>query len=217
MAYEHLFTSERLSRYGLKDEPLDNIIARYLWNIALSEALYPTLALLEVSLRNRVDTVMVQAVHSDWLNPQNAFWQRHPGREHQKLIETRLKLKPNTTRGHLVAELTFGFWVGLFKNAYKPSLWNKSGLFESVFPEFRAAKADRISFISPKLKAALILRNRISHHEAIFDMPKGLDTTLESIKELLYWISPSTVELLSRLDRFDKVYREGWPSYLEQV
>jgi Abi-like protein len=212
MPYE-ILTPARLARYG--DPTIDDkqdIIARYIWNVALSEALYPTLAILEVALRNRIDQAIVELLASDWLEPTSSFWPRNRSLEHTKLVETIRYLAPKHNRGHLVAELTFGFWIGLFKNEYKPLIWNKRRVFDAIFPNCSLKCVDRVSKIRPQLRVARILRNRISHHEAIFDIPQ-LGKTLKQIQQVISWVSSDGPLLLEPLDRFHRIYTEGWEAY----
>jgi len=212
MPYE-ILTPERLARYGnpIVDDKQD-IIARYIWNIALSEALYPTLSILEVALRNRIDQAIQGHLASDWLEATSTFWLKKQGLEYKKLVETIRYLEPEHNRGHLVAELTFGFWIGLFKNEYKPLIWNRRKVFDAIFPHCPLKCVDRVSKIRPQLRVARILRNRISHHEAIFDMPR-LGETLEEIQQIISWLSSDGILLLSPLDRFHILYQQGWAAY----
>jgi hypothetical protein len=212
MPYD-ILTKDRLARYGNpKIDDKQDIIARYVWNIALSEALYPTLSILEVALRNRIDQAIVEYLAPDWLETDSAFWHTKKSLEYKKLAETIGLMSADQNRGHLVAELTFGFWTGLLKNEYKPFLWNKRKFFDAVFPCCPLKSVDRVSKIQPKLRAARIIRNRVSHHEPIFDMPRLVETT-QAMQQILSWISSDGILLLTPLNRFQKVYERGWTAY----
>jgi hypothetical protein len=204
MLYD-ILTPERLSRYGNLDTASpEEIIAKYGWNIALSESLYPTLSVLEVCLRNQIDAALSN-LEEDWLSPNSCFWKSEYQKEFQRLRETINHLKPHASRGHLIAELNLGFWIGLCQNRYKPNVWNKAGIFESVFPNCNFEGLDRISRIQPILRKTKTLRNRISHHEAIFDYP-NLPSAVKEIQTLLKWVSKDADELRLSVDRFQDVY-----------
>jgi hypothetical protein len=212
MPYE-ILSQGRLARYGNpKIEALNDIMARYVWNIALSEALYPTLSILEVALRNRMDSAFVTLLAEDWLTPTSAFWQPNNSQEQKMLAETLKFQKPKANRGHLIADLTLGFWIGLFKNEYKPSIWNRRKVFDTVFPHCPVKGLDRVSCVRPSLRTARILRNRISHHEAIFDMPQ-LDKTVQELQQVIGWLSVDATLLLASADRFQDVYKTSWTTY----
>lgn len=51
---------ERLSPYAHDGVDQEVALARYLWNVALSEALYSSLQFCEVSLRNTLHTFLSQ-------------------------------------------------------------------------------------------------------------------------------------------------------------
>jgi len=54
-------SAARLKKYGPRagEDELD-ALARYAWNLALSEALYPLISLLEIAVRNRVNVVLAK-------------------------------------------------------------------------------------------------------------------------------------------------------------
>ena len=61
-------SSERLEAYRLSPtDSIENLVQMYLHNIELAEALYPALALLEVTLRNRLNNAIARNIMPDWL------------------------------------------------------------------------------------------------------------------------------------------------------
>lgn len=208
--YNDILTEARLSRYKLSDND-DNseIINRYLWNIRLSEAFYPAISLFEVTLRNRIDISIKKNINKAWVYENNNLLLNI---DRESILTAKQKLiskKKKCSESQIITELTLGFWVGLFKKAYKPSIWNKPNTFSDVFPYFEQKKTDRVAIIYPKLKNILVLRNRISHHEPIFDNPNGLNNCFNDLVQLIYWISPETKDLLAKIDRFQEVWEEG--------
>lgn len=59
-----VITPIRLSVYG-NDENLS--LDNYIYNLKLSEAFYPALSLLEISLRNRICNAIDKIICKDWL------------------------------------------------------------------------------------------------------------------------------------------------------
>ena len=59
---------ERLETYRLSpNDTVEDLVRVYLHNIQLSEALYPALALLEVTLRNRLNNAIEKNIKPEWL------------------------------------------------------------------------------------------------------------------------------------------------------
>ena len=65
-------SSHRLDSYRQAGQSDFDVIASYLWNMALCEALYPSLQALEVTLRNSIHAAAVRRYNSD-------FWFDLPG------------------------------------------------------------------------------------------------------------------------------------------
>src|SRR5687767_2132954 len=70
-------SAERLTSYRAHpgESPLD-ITARYCWNMALAEAMYPALQCLEVALRNAVHDAISAAPFTPTGAPVGEFWFR---------------------------------------------------------------------------------------------------------------------------------------------
>ena len=79
-------TPVRLKAYG--DDSNDILLAKYIYNLKISESLYPALSLLEVTLRNKICYAIESLICKDWLikelNHQNLLLDK----EYKKLVET---------------------------------------------------------------------------------------------------------------------------------
>ena len=82
---EHCLSPDRLGAYGQVQEGHRVIVARYLWNIAISEALYAPLHILEVGLRNAIDRAMVAETGSaTWYDSVKATFPYMPKSHHNR-------------------------------------------------------------------------------------------------------------------------------------
>ncbi|MCK6631902.1 MAG: hypothetical protein L6Q31_05955 [Fimbriimonadaceae bacterium] len=200
-------SAERLSAYQQSPQESNlTMLSRYFWNVALCEALYPTLQSLEVALRN--------SMHKSFSTQLGDEWWLH---EDMRVIESddvdyvlqarqrvREKGKPETI-DHVVAELPFGFWTALFDSRYEQKLWTKN--VKTVFPyvprqhRFRAALAEDIH----KLRK---LRNRAFHHEPIWNRNNLRDLYMRS-QDLISWINPGLASMNLAMDRFHGVLISG--------
>ena len=207
--YRHILSSERLSRYKKNEnETNEEIISRYLLNIKLSEAFYPALALFEITLRNRIDYSISKNINNNWLLDENItkFFFDTEIKSYNKVVN---RFKKDYTKGQLLAELNLGFWVGLFKNQYNTSIWDKPKVFNDVFPNFQGGFINCKKHVYPKIRKIHEIRNRISHHEPIFDETNGIDNCFRDLEQVLFWLSPEAKDLLDKVNRFYDVWEEN--------
>lgn len=213
-----LFSISRLNSYKFNGVD-DNTIAleRYLYNIKVSQALYPILSILEISLRNRLNEAIEKIIKNDWLiyevNQQNVLLDN----EHKKLLETKRKLKlkghKEINKNDLIAELSLGFWVHLCSKKYKNSIWHKQGFFRTVFADYpNFSEFDKLSKVFPHLQLMLKLRNRVFHHEIIINHPYGIHNCYNDLKQLLGYISSDSVKFLDRVCNFENIIKSNNPS-----
>jgi len=79
--------------------------------------LYPTLHAFEIALRNSISHALKDYFGSSWLFTDSAILQQQERVEVASAIN-RLRLT-EFPPGKLIAELNFGFWIGLFKKYYR--------------------------------------------------------------------------------------------------
>ena len=210
---ERAISKARLGAYRYPSDTSDlDAIARYLWNAALSETLYPSLQALEVTLRNSLhETISDQFTDTMW------FAHRPPILHSMELDkvdaakrELRSERKP-LEPGRLVAELNFGFWTSLLDVRYERVLW--PGLLKQAFPTMPRHIRTR-HMLSKRLNSVRKLRNRVFHHESIYNASSpGLQTRHDQILEMIGWISPEMRDTVSLIERFPDVYAQGIAFY----
>lgn len=212
------------------------LIGRYLYNVAVSEALYPLFHALEVVLRNRLHAAAsehypvdadrtdtyhrfpcwLDAVHSPLLAPHRRIVVAARTDVHRDLQRRygATAVRQQCTPGRLIARLSFGFWVFLFDPNYSGSraapgvLW--PGLLGHVFPE--GGGHIHIGTVRSRLRRLHVLRNRLMHHERIVpyvdrDGVVNPMAVRHDIMELLSWMAPRSVSVLGRYDRMAAVSR----------
>jgi hypothetical protein len=121
----------------------------------------------------------------------------------------------------IVAQLTFGFWVGLLNSPYEWSpppappdrlAWQDvthqpSQLFLDVFPNVPSRMRSRKK-ISGRFNKVLQFRNRIMHHETIWKYADLPDRHAE-ILSMIGWINPTMRQTIAFCDDFPAVYAGG--------
>jgi hypothetical protein len=203
---------QRLNSYKFKT--IDPIVL-YKWNLALSEVFYPLLNTIEIALRNRLHIGISEIVGDDhWLINRN---QKIISMLHNHWcvkIESNIKdlaINNKLDEGHLIAELSFGFWT-IFLNRqfeHKQFLW--PNLKKQIFPFAHGVK---INVIRDQFNAIRRLRNRIFHYEAIWHW-QDLQQQHDAIIRAIEWLNPVLLKLVSK-DRFKEIYSNR-PIELNQV
>jgi hypothetical protein len=204
-----IFSHERLDGYlshAHCNNSKNEALIAYSWNIELSQALYPSLQILEISLRNSLNTSISEHFHTEqWFELPFLY-----EKEQKKIIKAKKTLedkRKTLTAGRLVAELSFGFWVSLFDIRYEhnQTLWPK--LINPTFPFAPKGQRTR-NFLSRELNRIKFLRNRVFHYEPVWHWKDLLDQHNSLIKIIKY-ISPSASEYLCIFDQLRETYSNG--------
>lgn len=210
---EQIVSVPRLQRYRNAATSDLEIAVLYCWNVHLGEALMPSLAILEVTLRNAVHDVLMNHVGTEW-------WFKTV--LNSTSYDTILKVIGDLTKrqghppliGKVISEITFGFWPKLFAHSYHAFWWDAPHrlLAQMISHHPNVARDTRGKF-EERLEYFVALRNRVIHHEAVFQGVKALnrpllpiDTLHTQIVETIGWISPDAQKLVERFDRFDVVF-----------
>lgn len=115
----------------------------YDWNSAVASACMRDVGHFEVLIRNRYEAELSSAV-SDWTSPTSSLWSRESGisntREKQrksntsswKNLQMAIQRAPARTPGHVIANLTFGFWAALTRPEREATIWTP--ILSNVLP-----------------------------------------------------------------------------------
>jgi hypothetical protein len=210
--------AERLDAYGKQDSADQcTVLARYLWNMALGEALYSPLQLCEVVLRNNMHARLSCLYGECWFeSPTKPFALTKWGGEKvdDALAELKRQRKP-ATPGQVVAELNFGFWTHLLEDHYERGTSFMPKNIKYVFPYLPKSEHKRKD-IKRRLDKIRALRNRVFHHERVCHW---VDLTSQhgEILDVIRWCSHEIHELATKLDRFTSIYSEGIEPWKEKI
>jgi hypothetical protein len=192
-----VLTPARLSKYSTAtSDDLERTLQLYVWNSALAAAFQPVLGMVEIALRNALDARLSAFYAPAWYD-HPAF--RAVDMRFAGLVETgkgyiAKRLPPGTPIAppQVIAELSLGFWVSLLRPAYGRSLWP---ILRATFPRYtRRSKA-----MEP-FEPLVGFRNRVAHHESIFDRkPREMYDNLLRGAELLSADLPDWIEHHSRV------------------
>ena len=228
-AVETAISTHRL-RLGFQARAGDTtaiLVGRHLRNLALSEALYPVLQTLELTLRNSIDQTLEAAFPAftpghPWLSGTSPVLTERDRTEVAN-VESRLRNEhKEITRHRIVAGLSLGFWTGLFTRKYEidntssytpqpgvqTALWPRH--LRSIFPHLPKRFLTR-SHVYQMLSPLASLRNAIFHHRPIWN--EKLNALHVGATEVIGWISPEVQQLVLHVDRFPFVHQRGEEAY----
>lgn len=193
-------STPRLAAYSREDDR-DSVdaIARYLWNMSVGGAIWPTVHLLEVAVRNVLfevgqertkGRVLTFGPVGSWLDAGLLM-----PKEQAEVDEAIKRLGAGRrTPGHLIAELTLGFWVRVCNSPYeqgdanRPRLWPSAAFRFQYAPRRERNRED----IRKTLDNAKDIRNRIAHHHPLWD--RNPVRMHEDLLKPLGWLYPEMAD-----------------------
>ena len=210
--FEKLFSSSRMNTYFARYPSNEKVAIRhYRQNILLAEALFPSLSIYEVALRNAIIHELERMTgRKDWYS----YFSACPV---LKTLSSQIDLVVQhlVRRGEIVTpdkingELTMGFWVLLFNSKYDRFLWKDLRMAFPFMPKYKRQR----KYISAPLNDIRSLRNRVFHNESISWSLVRLEDLHKRILEICSWINPSLPAWIKTVERFDKVLlsvRRSW-------
>lgn len=211
---ETILATERLDAYRQDGVTQEITLARYLWNMALCEALYPPLQMAEIALRNSLHlSLAVRFSSQQWYDVITCL----PQWQQSQLTDARAKLIKDgkaVTAGRMVAELHFGFWTGFFNKSHA-----QTGLGHALAHQafVHAPRQERsMKKLDARWKQIRDLRNRVFHHERIIHWT-DLDAQHTAILKVIGWITPELRQMAMALDRFTTIRQQGLNPWIEKI
>lgn len=206
---------ERIEAYQQDCVSDEVALSRYVWNIALCQALYPSLQLCEISLRNSIHNHLSNRYGENWFDEGKLALSQWGQTQIRQAKSQLSRMKKPQTPGRIVAELSFGFWTHLLESHYE----GKGGFLptgiKGIFPYLPKSQHNRKK-IKAKLDKVRTLRNRVFHHERIVHW-KDLSDQHQLILEIIAHLSPEMLQLVNKIDSFQKIYQTGSQNFLVEI
>jgi hypothetical protein len=164
-----MLSAPRLGTYlAACGNDLEKGMRLYSWNIEASAAMWGGLSVLEVCLRNALNQQLASMTgQPDWWNATGLglhFEQEDAIRQAVKAAR-----QAKTPLGQVVSNLMLGFWTSLLANRYHQRLWVPA--LQGAFPRHSGRRSD----LQLRLERLRRLRNRIAHHEPVFNRDLARD------------------------------------------
>lgn len=203
-------SADRLTKYlEHTGDDQTKALQTYTWNTIISAAFYGSLQGLEVALRNAMHRELSRRFGAEWFDNSEAGLNAGAQTRIAKARED-LKQRGRTveaSNSDIVAALSFGFWVSLLRKGgdlgtgrkadYDKTLWLPA-LRMAFLPAAAGGKLQRRQ-AHETLYRLNDFRNRIAHHEPIFQRDLARDHT--RILEMAGWISPVTAAWIDHHSR----------------
>jgi hypothetical protein len=195
---------ERMAPYLASTQgDLDLAAELYAWNARLASAIGATIGHVEIILRNAIHENLTEWSAARFGEP---MWYLDPGRilqaralEDVRTARRRVARSGRVeTAGRVVAELNVGYWRFLLATAYDETLW-RSTLYRA-FPGQRRRRV-----VHDAATVVHLCRNRIAHHEPIFNRP--VEDIRFAALALADWICPVSRAWVERQCRIATVLR----------
>ncbi|WP_341991854.1 Abi family protein [Azorhizobium sp. AG788] len=197
---EQALSLERFGRYvAWANGDRARALVLYTLNAQISEALYIAMQTLEVSLRNRIHTVIAANHGERWFECRGLITTPHQLSQVADAIAELQGQNKEPTPGRIVAAMSFSFWTAMFSPVYE-DLWRAT--LKDIAR--RNGKTLARKDFSRPLTQVRLLRNRIAHHEPILHW--DLRSHHRAIRNLTGWLSPPALTWSAPLDRFEQVY-----------
>lgn len=172
----------------------------YQWNLQVSAAFLVPLHVLEIALRNGI-VEAIEAVHGGawpWTQGFIRSLPNPPPPAYSPERDLRSCAAQQPTSGKVVAELRFVFWEKMLTNRHQGRLWDHH--FYQVFPDAPrgVASSQRRNELRMDVAEVRRLRNRIAHHEPIFQ--RVLQQDLDRILRCIRWRNATAANWVQQVE-----------------
>lgn len=200
-AIRRAISDDRLYPYlELSEGNVETAIRLYEVNTKLSAAFYGPLQGLEVIVRNSIDEQFRATFGEDWTNLKTIKLQP-PQQDDVIQALNDVAMEDGEPRdfshGDVIANLRFGFWVGVLGPKNENEIWRKC--LWRAFPH-RPRGTERKA-IQNALNSIRRLRNRVAHHCRIIHRDLARDHA--TILEVAGWVCPDSRDWIAALSTFD--------------
>ena len=183
-------SNQRFSSYKDFDE--------YSQNLQFSKNAYIPLAVLEVALKNSIDDLLSHTIGTEWIEDES-FLTKDSIKKVKEAKNILFKRGEKISKPKIIAELSFGFWVNLFKKPYSKKL--RIHELKKVFlnlPPKREKVINR-DILFKRLNHIRNFRNRVFHHEKVLDKD-GYNLIFDEIYEILSYFDDEVCAFAKRVN-----------------
>ena len=147
---------------------------------------------------------LIDSATQSQMNDSNRIFWQHTRTNRARFDSTNgtsQKMNKDVHPSRVVSELPFGFWKYLLSKRYESSLWTQC--LRHAFP---GLQPQRRSLVFSSVHESHVLRNRIAHHEPIFNRDLRADS--QRIFSVLEWIDVTPSIWARSLSRVESIWAE---------
>lgn len=195
-------SAPRMSRFVMAcGNDRSRALELYRWNAQVSAAFMVPLHICEVVLRNAIVGPIEEVYGPRWYAPGGAFERSlpRPTLGYSPYRDLHISRQGQPTAGKVIPELKFMFWVSMLTARHDARLWTPFIAKYFPFLIVTAAPRDRRRMLHHRLDEIRTLRNRIAHHEPIFD--RSLAHDYSKITDVISWASSETANWLGSFEK----------------
>lgn len=199
----------------------------YIWNIKISAAFLEVISLYEIALRNAIIKALEPSYRVYSILNDNFIRALKPttreelvsvvnklSRDKQyEIVFQNNRLQPlridtnAVPPGKVIAELNLIFWENMLSNTHRIRWIN---YYDRAFPCLKASCLSELNSFIDNIRSTTNrtrdLRNRICHHEPIFNENKtDLGKIFSEVKTVLGYISTDTIHILNEFERISQL------------
>ena len=181
-------STERFRSYSGIDE--------YLENLVFSKKAYIPLSILEISLKNSINDLLTDKLGENWLENKD-FLTNDSLRKIEEAKKILYKRAEPISKSKIIAELSFGFWVNLFKKPYEMKLRTKD--IQKIFTNLPPKKEKIINreVIYKELNHIRNFRNRVFHYEKVINKD-NYNQIFDEIDEVLFYFDKELFDCVKK-------------------
>lgn len=188
---EQFISQKRIGSYVDMDE--------YITNLTFSKSSYIPLSVLEIALRNAINRFLSYVVGEQWYEDSN-FLTKYSIRKVEEAKRVLQGRRENPSKDKIIAELSFGFWVNLFKKPYDKKLRIKE--LKKIFPNLPCANEKLINreVLFRELNHIRNFRNRVFHYEKVINKD-NYNNVHDEIFEILSYFDSQLKEFAVKVNQ----------------
>ncbi|MCK9338274.1 MAG: hypothetical protein M0P43_10615 [Arcobacteraceae bacterium] len=173
-------------------------IKEYNENLLFSKKAYIPLSILEVSLKNSINSLLTLQISERWYEDET-FLTKDSIKKVNDAKNILFKRGEKITKSKIIAELSFGFWVNLFKKPYANKLRTKElrKIFLNIPP--KEIKTINREVLYQELNHIRNFRNRVFHYEKVLNKD-SYNNIFDEIYEVLEYFDEELAEYTKSLN-----------------
>ncbi len=163
---------------------------------------------LYVGVSNQINRALQDKYGSNWYEGSSFNIEQRGQQSIEDAKNKVIRLKRPLTHHSIISELTLGFWSAFItKDQYRQSVFDQC--IQKIFPYAKSSERN-FTKIAPRFQTEILyLRNRVFHHEPIWEQNYKIKQKYEYLCQVLGWMNPEILSWLQTYDNFVEVYRSA--------